>query len=100
MPLRQFDQIKRYFHISCTETDKSKGFHQPDNSVWWYKLEPFASRLQSSFRQYYSSSTSVAIDELMIRCFGRSNHTYKIPNKPIKQRYKVYRIADHGYIYS
>jgi hypothetical protein len=23
-----------------------------------------------------------------------------MPNKPIKQGYKVYRIADHGYIYS
>jgi hypothetical protein len=36
----------------------------------------------------------------MIRCFGRSSHTYKMPNKPIKQGYKVYGVADYGYIYS
>jgi hypothetical protein len=42
----------------------------------------------------------VSIDELMVRCFGGSNHTYKMPNKPIKQGYKLYGIADHGYIYS
>ena len=36
----------------------------------------------------------------MVRCFGRSHHTYKMPNKPIKQGYKLYGIADDGYIYS
>ena len=42
----------------------------------------------------------VSIDELIVRCFGRSNHIYKIPSKLIKQRYKLFGIADHGYIYS
>ena len=36
----------------------------------------------------------------MIRCFGRSNHTYKMPSKPIKQGYKLFGIADHSYIYN
>jgi hypothetical protein len=51
----------------------------------------------------------------MVRCFGRyvspyilyypANflrflHTYKMPNKPIKQGYKIYGIADHGYLYN
>src|ERR1700734_3745457 len=30
----------------------------------------------------------------------RSLHTYKMPKKPIKQGYKIYGIADHGYIYN
>jgi hypothetical protein len=30
----------------------------------------------------------------------RSLHTYKMPKKPIKQRYKIYRITDHGYLYN
>jgi hypothetical protein len=100
LPLRQFQQIKRYLHISCSKTDKSQGYDLPNNKVWWYKIEPLASRLQASFRRYYSPSTSISIDELMVRCFSRSNHTYKMPNKPIKQGYKLYGIADHGYIYS
>jgi hypothetical protein len=41
--LRRFEQIKRYLYISCVETDKLKGFDQPNNKVWWYKLKPFAS---------------------------------------------------------
>ncbi len=61
----------------------------------------------------------MSIDELMVRCFGRlypssltffsclylanstrSLHTYKMPKKPIKQGYKIYGIADHGYIFN
>jgi hypothetical protein len=57
----------------------------------------------------------VSIDELMVRCFSRlfplllpyypanysrSLHTYKMPKKPIKQGYKIYGIADHGYIFN
>jgi hypothetical protein len=30
----------------------------------------------------------------------RSLHIYKMPAKPIKQGYKIYGIADHGYLYN
>jgi hypothetical protein len=36
----------------------------------------------------------------MVQCFGRSIHTYKMLSKPISQGFKLYAIADHGYIYS
>jgi hypothetical protein len=29
---------------------------------------------------------------------SRSLYTYKMPNKPITQGYKIYGIADHGYL--
>ena len=45
LPLRRFQQIKRYLHISCSETDKSRGYDQPNNKVWWYKVEPLAACL-------------------------------------------------------
>jgi len=32
--------------------------------------------------------------------YYRSLYTYKMPKKPIKQGYKIYGIADHGYIYN
>jgi hypothetical protein len=32
--------------------------------------------------------------------YSRSLHTYKMPKKPIKQGYKIYGIADHGYIFN
>ena len=69
--LRRFEQIKRYCHISCPESDERNGYHLPSNKVWWYKVEPLASALQASFQRYYSPSSEVSIDELMVRCFGR-----------------------------
>jgi hypothetical protein len=69
--LRRFEQIKRYCHISCPESDEHAGYHLPSNKIWWYKLEPLASSLQASFQRYYSPSSEVSIDELMVRCFGR-----------------------------
>jgi hypothetical protein len=100
LPFYRFEQLKRFLHISNPNTDKQNGFDLPNNEIWWYKLEPLASSLQSSFQRYYSPSSEVSIDELIVRFFGRSLHTYKMPNKPIKQGYKIYGIADHGYIYN
>ena len=71
MSLYRFEQIKRYCHISCPESDERNGYHLSSNKVWWYKVEPLASALQASFRRYYSPSSEVSIDELMVRCFGR-----------------------------
>jgi hypothetical protein len=69
--LCRFEQIKRYCHISCPESDEREGYHLPSNKIWWYKIEPLASTLQASFQRYYSPSSEVSIDELMVRCFGR-----------------------------
>jgi hypothetical protein len=50
--------------------------------------------------QFYAPSSEVSIDKLMVQCFGWSIHTYKMPNKLIQQGYKLYGIADHGYLYA
>ena len=69
--LCRFEQVKRYCHISCPENDEKEGYHLPSNKIWWYKLEPLASSIQASSQRYYSPSSEVSIDELMVRCFGR-----------------------------
>lgn len=98
--LCRFKQIKRYCHISCPESNERNGYHLPSNKIWWYKVKPLASSIQASSQRYYSPSSKVSINELMVRCFSRSLHTYKMPKKPIKQGYKIYGIADHGYIFN
>jgi hypothetical protein len=42
--------------------------------------------------------TAVAIDEIMVRFHGRSSDTCKMPNKPIKQRYKIFALTYYGYV--
>ncbi len=71
MGLCRFEQIKRYCHISCPESDERNNYHLPTNKTWWYKLEPLASSIQASCQKYYSPSSYVSIDEVIIRFFGR-----------------------------
>jgi len=69
--LNSFKQIKRFCHISGPESDERAGYHLPKNKIWWYKLEPLAFAIQASSQRYYSPSSEVSIDELMVRCFSR-----------------------------
>jgi hypothetical protein len=69
--LCRFEQIKHYCHISCPESDERNNYHLPTNKTWWYKLEPLASSIQASCRKYYSPSSYVSIDKVMVRFFGR-----------------------------
>jgi hypothetical protein len=69
------------------------------DSMWWHKVEPLVGRFRQACTQYYKPSDSVSIDESMICCFGCSLHTFKMPNKPISQGYKLYALADYGYVW-
>jgi hypothetical protein len=62
--LCRFEQIKRYCHISCSESDQRKGYYASSNKIWWYKVEPLASSIQASSQRYYSPSSEVSINEL------------------------------------
>ena len=104
----RFEQIQRFLHISDPRTNAFEPASPEDeelydvatlDSLWWYKVEPLVGRFRQACTQYYQPSDSVAIDESVIRCFGRSFHTYKLPNKPIPQGYKLYALADRGYIW-
>src|SRR5437588_8255997 len=66
---------------------------------WYEKLNPLAAVLQERFRSYYLPATKVVIDEMVVRFCGRSHHTLKIRNKPIKEGYKIFTLCDHGYTY-
>jgi hypothetical protein len=41
----------------------------------------------------------VAIDEIIVLFHSRSSDTCKMLNKPIKQGYKIFTLADNGYVW-
>jgi hypothetical protein len=43
--LCRFEQIKRFCHISCPESNERAGYYLPTNKIWWFKLEPLASSI-------------------------------------------------------
>ena len=65
------------------------------------KMEPMSSIAQKRFHECYLPSINLSIDEMMVKCQGRSAHTLIMKNKPISQGYKLFAfaLADHGYIY-
>ncbi|KAL1957208.1 hypothetical protein VTO42DRAFT_6242 [Malbranchea cinnamomea] len=97
MTQTRFEQLKRFLHVSNVNNEELK---PPGSKDWWYKLGPLASSFHEAAQRYYIPGPNLSVDEVMVRCAGQSLHTYKMPHKPIKQGYKVFSLAEHGYIWT
>ncbi len=85
MTFYRFQQIKRYFHISAPPTTSTR----IPLANWYLKLEPLASLLCTNFKAYVVLGQNVSFDEMMVPFSGRSRHTLKMKNKPIKEGFKI-----------
>ena len=83
MTFYRFEQIKRYFHVSPPPSTRIP------SSQWHLKLEPLASMLRTKFQTYVILGQNVSFDEMMVPFSSRSMHTLKMPNKPIKEGFKL-----------
>src|SRR2546421_4425957 len=106
MTLARFESFRRYLHVSSStqlppephdEEEEEKLPVETLEKLWWWKMEPLLSTFRAASQRYYIPRTEVAIDEIMVRFHGRSSDTCKMPNKPIKQGYKIFALADRGY---
>jgi hypothetical protein len=88
MAYHRYQQIKRYFYVSAPAED------QP----WYSKLSLLYEHLNTQFKAFYVLSQNVSVDEMMESFTSWSAHTLKMPNKPIKEGYKMWGLGDHGYI--
>ena len=84
--------------VELTEDQEDSIDQEEVQDRWWHKLEPLASVFRKACLDSWLPSTHVAVDEMMIRCSGRSKHTYKMPSNPIAQGYKIFAICDGGYL--
>jgi hypothetical protein len=50
------------------------------------------------YQCYLTLGTEVAIDEIIVRFHSRLGDICKMLNKPIKQGYKVFALADNSYV--
>jgi Transposase IS4 len=105
MSLNRYEDLRRYLHISKPALEMSKlpqldpeNDDEVDDELWWWRLEPIISTFRNGCQRYLIPGTAVAIDKIMVRFHGRSSDTYKMPNKLIKQGYKIFALADDGYV--
>ena len=91
----RFEQIHRYFTIR----DGSLYPAISSEDFTWH-LEPVATMIRLSYQQNWSPGSHLTIDESMIPFRGRSEHTVKMKNKPISEGYKVWVLANQGFIWS
>ncbi len=94
LTLMRYQQIHRYF----TFRNRSTAPRQEYETFAW-QVEPIGSIIKQNCKENWLPSSHLAIDEAMIAYRGRSSHKVKLPNKPIKEGYKVWVLGDAGYVY-
>jgi Transposase IS4 len=94
LSLTRFQQIHRYFTL------RDEFIHpRQENETFAWQVEPIASTVKENCKAFWRPSSHLAIDEAMIAYRGRTSHKVKLPNKPIKEGYKVWVLGDNGYVY-
>ena len=69
MSSRRFELILRFIHLNDSETQPSRGYPEFDKL---YKIRPFLNIFLQSFRDSYTPSQNLSIDESMISFKGRA----------------------------
>ena len=93
-PVRQaishvrWEQIDRFFHISKEGTEESI----------FDRLSPLDNWLREAFKKYWKPGTHLTVDETIQRFMGRSKEIVNIPSKPTPEGYKIWVLANQGYV--
>lgn len=85
----RWQQIERFFHISKPNTGPQSPFD---------KLEPLSEHLRRACKQYWKTGTYLAVIETIQRFMGRSKETVNIPSKPEPEGFKIWVLANAGYV--
>jgi hypothetical protein len=92
----RWTQIDRYFHIWDSASDQH--CVRPDKVRPHEKVNPLWKLLSSSFQRYWKPGRDVAIDECIEGFTGRTSDIVNIPTKPTPIGFKIWVLADQGYV--
>ncbi|SRR6266498_5036216 len=62
------------------------------------KFKPLIIYIRKTCKRLYTPKIYIAIDKVIIAFRERFKYTTKLPNKSINEGYKVWTLAEHGYI--
>ena len=83
--------------------DDSEPDDRGEVTLWFDKIAPLLTIFRTvSLSLIVQFGTYIAIDEMMIRFCGRSHFTHRMKNKPVKEGYKWFVMADSktSYVYN
>ena len=97
MSIHRWNQIDRYLHIWDPALDRL--FERPDDKVRPHeKVDPLWKLLSLSFQRYWKPGRDLAIDECIEGFTGRTCDIVNIPTKPTPIGFKIWVLADNGYV--
>ena len=96
MSRTRWEQIHRYFHVWDPALDRSVSNRTARPHE---KVDPLAKLLLAAFQRYWKPATDVAIDECIEGFTGRTSDTVNIPTKPTLIGFKIWVLADQGYVF-
>ena len=96
----RWEQIHRYLHVSGSELtlQGSASTLTPRHPKLFHKLEPLNSFLRDQFRRFWRPGRDLAVDEAIQRFTGRSDEVVNIPSKPTPEGFKIWILANQGYV--
>ena len=96
MPRNRYCMILKFLHFSNNDNSLNKDDQNYDRL---FKVREVYNLITGSFTNAYTPGRCVAIDEGMVRWFGRGFRTY-LPSKRAKYGMKAYKLCeDNGYTY-
>ena len=95
MSFRRYQLLSQYFTLRDSFTNPLTS-----SDEWFEMLEPVATHLRITCKKLWYLGSHIAIDEAMVAYRGRTKHTVKIKNKPIPEGYKVWVLAEAGYVWT
>lgn len=89
----RFKTLQRYFRVVEDDEEASERDPMP-------RVRALADKLNEIFRKHYTPSVNLTIDETIVAFKGRARMKQYLPFKPHKWGYKIYGLANEGYLLS
>jgi len=89
----RFEQLDRYFR--CTEPWSDD---DPTPRSTFDRVDKLAEHIRLTCRKLYNPGTHLAVDETIERFMGRAPEIVNIPSKPTPEGFKIWVLANEGYI--
>jgi len=93
----RWKQINRYLHVWDPASGQSEG---PKKTRAHEKVSFLSEKLRSAYQRLWALGSDIAIDECIEAFTGRSSETVTIPSKPTPEGYKIWVLAEKGYVFN